>query len=478
MFDHIVTKLAPEMIVGGSVLFGLLVLFAWRWPEICFALGFPAYIFLGQLKQLLPVSNSAGAALFLIAAVIGTVMQGRKFHFGHCEKLIIGLALLMALSLSYSSNPTYGRDKTILFCFMVVPLIIFLPNIIANIKSLQVAVFIIVLTLVIYVFASVLLRLQMSSIEGRISALFGVIQAGQFLGLGVIISWLYINLRRRGDPRRIFFFYLSLLSALLLFMTGTRVAILAIVVTMLFTYWFMHIDWLKRIINQPHKTYITIVLGALILLTSSFALKRTLPEGVYSRYTSIEHFFSNFTPDKIRYWQDSRSRTLNYFSAVEGFLSNPLRGLGAGGYVDALGKYHRIRILTDGIVRAYPHNVVLEFAVEQGILGLVLIFCVLYLNLKIILRLRKLYHGKLQDRFLICFCVSIYVYGLCVSMTSLDIPRMMILWWGMGLLLAADKIYAKRESNSSHCQRMQNHKYSYFSGDIGIAKGISCNSNV
>jgi len=457
MIEHILTKLAPEMVVAGLVLFVLLVLFALRRPEICFALGFPAYIFLGQLKNFWPVSNSAGAAVFPIAAMTGAILRGRQSHFGNCEKLVMGLAILMALSICYSPYPTYGRDKTILFCFMIVPIVIFPTHIITGMTSLRTVVLILALTLVVYVFTSLLALQQIGDIEGRVSGIHGVIQAGQFLGLGLVIAWLYIVLGRRRDPLKIFFFYLMLVAMVLLLMTGTRAAILAIFLTMIFAYWFAHVDWIERIFNQPHKTYVAIVISILIVVTSLLVLRSVLPHEVYDRYTSIEHFFSNFMPDEIRYWQYSAGRSLNYVSAVKAFMAHPVIGSGAGGYVDTFREYRRIPISEDGMAHIYPHNILLEFAAEQGTLGFVLVLCVLYLNLRMILKLRSAYQYEKQNMFLVCCCI--YIYGLCVAMTSLDVPKMVILWWGMGLLLVANKICSTHLSIHPHAWVSRRHEH-------------------
>ena len=117
MLDHILNILDPAMILAGTLLFGMVVLLASRRPDICFMLGFPAIIFLGQLKAYFPVSISAGAAIFPLAAGAGFLLRGGRFHFGYCEKMMIGLGLLMVLSLYCAHDSVYGRDKTILFIF-------------------------------------------------------------------------------------------------------------------------------------------------------------------------------------------------------------------------------------------------------------------------------------------------------------------------------------------------------------------------
>lgn len=464
MFEHIFNKLDPEMIVVGSLLFGLLVLLAGTRPEICFALGFPAYLFLGQLKTYFSVSNSAGAALFPLAAVVACFFRGRRFHFEYCEKLIIGLVLLMVFSICYSPSPTYGRDKAALFCFMVVPVIVFAPNIITSVKSLRSVVSIIVLTLVIFVFTSLFLRWQMGSVMGRVAGLLSVTLASQFLGLAAVISYLYIILIRPRDARKVIFIFVLPISVILLFMTGTRAAVLAIIITLLLIYWFVHIDWFERIFKKPHKTYAMISLGIIIVLTVPFILKKVLPEIIYSRFSSIESFFSNFTAYEIRHWQTSNTRVLNYASAVKSFFAHPLTGVGAGGYKTVLADFGSSQFsgaAFDNLAPAYSHNVVLEFATEQGILGLIAFLCVLYLNFRMILRLRNVYHSNPQNPFLICCCISLYVFGLCVAMTASDIPKMMILWWGMGLLLTIDRIYRQPPLIFSKSHGLSSNKYSF-----------------
>ncbi len=50
---------------------------------------------------------------------------------------------------------------------------------------------------------------------------------------------------------------------------------------------------------------------------------------------------------------------------------------------------------------------------------------------------------------------AFFVYGLGVSMTALDISRMVILWWGCGLVLAADTVYVGRRRRQNVLARAQ-----------------------
>ncbi len=443
MFQHIFNILSIESILLGIPLFGMLLLLAAMRQEICFALGFPAYIFLAQLRYYLPVSNSAGAALFPLAAGIVVFFKTFRFRLGLCEKLILASALLMVISIAYSPTPIYGRDKAILYCFMVVPVIVLAPNVITNVKSLRTVVALICLTSVAFVLISLVMRMQLGSIDGRTTGMLDVIRAGQFLGMSSIIGCVYM-IHRSGAAKKVFFVAIVIAGTFLMFISGTRGAVLAFALSCLFMHWFAHIDWLQRLFTKAHITFATIFFGIIIAVFGGFFLKSFLPENTYQRFAGIENFFNNFTLSQVENWKDSRSRTFNYFSAMKYFSEHPLTGTGAGGYKTVLvtygGKAYKDRA-ADDLVHVYPHNVILEFACEQGVLGLILILWILYLNLRMILRLRKVYGMNPQNSFLILACVTMYFYGLCVSMMSLDVPRMMILWWGMGLLIAADKLF-------------------------------------
>ena len=362
---------------------------------------------------------------------------------------MIGLGLLMALSLHYTSDPTYGRDKTILFFLLVLPIIVIAPSVISSAKSLRSAMFILFWTLVIYVFTSIVLHQQAESVGGRFSTLSDLIITAQYCGLIVVVGFLFLVFGKVGAIGKYFLVCMVSLGTLLLFMTGTRGAVLALVLAMLFVYWFVHVDGFKGLLRRSRQTYVIVLVGSGIMFSGSLVLKNTLPEEIYSRFTSVETFFSNFTYSEVRNWETSSTRMLRYMSATNAFFDHPLTGVGVGGYRTVLleGGYrdlkHRAQLL-DESAHVYPHNMVLEFACEQGILGLIVILWVIYLNFKMICTLRSIYHSDPQRNFVICLCATVYFFGLCVSMTSLDIPRMMILWWGIGLLLAADRIYCRQ----------------------------------
>jgi len=457
------------MVVAAILLFGMTALLASRRPDICFMLGFPALVFMGQLKAYFPVSVSATAAIFPLAAGAGFLLRGGRIRFGPCEKLMIALGLSMAFSLRYTSAPTYGRDKTVLFFFLVLPVVVLAPNIIRSVKSLRLAIFILFGTLAVYVLTSVVLRPQVEGIGERVSVINDVIVAAQYLGLAIIIGFSYLLFGKTSAIGQYFIVCMLPLEALLLFMTGTRGPVFALIVVMLFAYWFLHTEGFKALLYKSRQTYVIIAVVSGLMFSGYFVLKNVLPVETYNRFASVEAFFSDFTSSEVRNWETSSTRILRYMSAANAFFDYPLTGVGAGGYRTVLleGNYRGLKrraLLLDEAAHVYPHNVILEFACEQGMLGLIAILWVIYLNFKMICGLKKVYHSEPQKHFALCFCAMVYFFGLCVSMTSLDIPRMMIFWWGMGLLLVADRIYGKGESILPKSQAAQSSKYVYVQG--------------
>jgi O-antigen ligase len=454
MIDQILNIFSLEMLTVGIVISVFAVFLAYKWPDIVFLLGLPALLFLGQLKNIFPISVSGSATFFPFIAVVGKTLRDQRVLFTRfecCENLLIGLALLMVYSVSYSTYPVYGREKAILFCFMVVPIVLFSHKVITNVRLLHRSMSVITISFVIYVIWSALLLGSKGDFSDRTSSLNDVTVAGQFLGVAAIICFVHTVFGRYKIAQKVFYFFLMIISLLLLLLSGTRAALVAYVLTLLFLYWFVYADWFQRIFNKPGKTY-TIIISMVMIM---FVMGNILPQHILDRFNSIEAIFSNFESNEISNWQESKGRTVNYFSAIKGFISHPFGGVGIGGYESVLIHYGTDLYINpkDQSVHSYPHNLILEIAVEQGVVGLSLILYILYLNFKKILSLRKYIHRDPSHRWIISCCVSIYIYGFLVSMTSLDIPRMMILWWGMGLLLTADRIYNSRPLSWSKCRK-------------------------
>ena len=446
MLDHIFNILSPDILIIGFAFSVILVLFAGSRPAICFSLAFPSLLFLGALKDFLPLSTSAGTAVFPLAAIIGQVAIRNRFHvrrLGHFEFAIIVLALLIAFSVTYSTNKPYGMDKAVLFAFMVVPTIIFAPQVITSIESLRNVIFVITVSLFTYVIWSTINLMGLGEIAGRVSTLADVTRAGQFLGLASVVFLLGAIFARKIGPK-LFSMALAVAGLVLAVATGTRGAMLGVLITLIFAYWFVNADWFARIRRIPATTIALVIFVPMAIAVGAYAVRGAIPESVVSRFSSLHAFFGDFADSEKRDRQSTHSRVFHYNLSYRLFVAHPIRGIGAGSYTNFIREYEGFRFhdVDDKRLRAYPHNLILEFAVEQGIFSLIAILYIQYLCFAMIIRLRRYVHRDSSYLTIITLCVSIYIYGLIVSMISLDVPRMMILWWGMGLLLAVYRIYS------------------------------------
>jgi len=119
-------------------------------------------------------------------------------------------------------------------------------------------------------------------------------------------------------------------------------------------------------------------------------------------------------------------RFLAWFQAIFDFFRSPIFGIGTGSF-----------FLDNPILPLiYPHNLILELASENGIVGLILIVTFLYLPIKYSISNIK-YFGKVQlERYqqlsIIIFCI--YIYSLWNSMFSGDIALNSMVWFSAGLV--------------------------------------------
>ena len=421
---------------------GVFALAVWR-PVLCLSLTLAAYLFVGQLKAFIPVSVTASAAALPVFALLGSLLRGAKLRLGPAEGIMIVTGVVLALSVQYSLSPGYGTAKAIVFCAMVVPLVVALPSVLRSPMSLRQMMKVLTATLVVYVGTSLALSGSAEDVGGRISALMDVTAAGQFLGLALLVLVIKAVDASLGLSVRLSLAALAVAAFVLMIRTGTRAPFVAVLGSLGFLLWYGRV-WMGRHLRiDALRGFRYLLISSGLLIAANAAVSTIVSEDILMRYSSYEALFSNFSDVS-----GQEGRAFNYAIAIEGFLSSPWIGVGAGGYRALLLPYlpvYSLALAEDAPL--YPHNLVLEFAVELGGVGLVLVFGVLYLVFRGLFRLRAQMNAR--NGFDTILCVAFFVYGLGVSMTALDISRMVILWWGCGLVLAAEAVYVGRRKTVS-----------------------------
>ncbi len=206
----------------------------------------------------------------------------------------------------------------------------------------------------------------------------------------------YIGLLIMLNKNRYFIFFTILISCLITFLSGERSATFYVFVYSLVIVFFLNFD-------QKKNFFIF-----LLIIFSSYFTFLTFDKDLKKRHLlSFETIF-DFKENKFTLF--SEAHEYHYLSAYNIFLDNKILGSGPKTYRYEC-RYEKYYISTMSCT-THPHNILLQFASETGILGLLfyvtsLIF--LLVNFfKLLLRYIK-YRNK-EDFFLICLTLCILNY--------------------------------------------------------------------
>lgn len=238
--------------------------------------------------------------------------------------------------------------------------------------------------------------------EQNRSRIFGTIGNPAMLA-GYLLFIFYLSLfliSLSGIKSRNYWYYsgLTVLSAVAIFMTAVRGAVLAFLLSLLiYLIWqgWTHIHKKTKDL-QPKKIKIIVIVLAMIFM---FGLWYA---GLGNRFT--DRIF-NFNLQQITIQQ----RILVWKEAWHGFKERPLFGWGPENFTLVHGKYFEPLVYHGpaGSIFDRPHNVILEILVTQGIIGLA---AYLFLLLSISSFLFKKY--KSHSRAVIIFGCLFFAYGV------------------------------------------------------------------
>jgi len=414
----------------------ILVLLSLRDPFLVFSMSFPAFIFGEVIRTFFPISVSAFTAIFFIAATIGALANGYRFRLDKVQGCFLALIIMIAASLRYSYSPDYGKDKIILLTFVIAPVVILGPILIDNLAKLRKVFSVYYFTLSAYVLYSLFLFI-LRNISGRFGALHDPIFAGQIFGATFLVSFILLSNVRGSNLKKIYALPVGILALYFSLMSGTRAAVFAGITTICVYYWLIGVNIFRQLIKKPLKSYISSLIIIIVFLIIPVGLKSLLPEDIYlERYSSIDRFF---------YIGDAKqpdSRTEHYMLAIDCFKTSPLTGIGVGGYKAEYESYKEGSLTRiDSRYPVYPHNIFLEIASEEGIIAVFLFLIIIIFLSKSFVKIRWFYsyNKSIEAVSIACLCF----YGFIVAQTSLDISKHIFFWWGMGNILAIDRVIGR-----------------------------------
>ena len=294
----------------------------------------------------------------IVLATLGTIIFKSKNQSNELKRefdsSIVALFLLgvyLSLSLLWTQADEYGLFKVQGFWLGVfIPFFVFFEFLRKDIKKLNV---ISKASIIFSITAVTIILIENGgfSIGSRVT-IDGVntIWYGRYIGAGLIFSYYYcFHSKKTAIKRfRIMWFITSIYLLMGLLMNGSRGPLLAAVLAIIIMEFFIFktSNMLVRFLKNIFLTFLSLFCIILLILF----VPRLNPQ----------HFFQD---------QNVIERIEFINMSITGFLEEPLIGWGIGGYST---------LLNENNVRIYPHNIILEFGVELGIIGLCFIAYIVY----------------------------------------------------------------------------------------------------
>jgi O-antigen ligase len=320
--------------------------------------------------------------------------------------LITGIFLLIPiLSLFYSSNQGFGFEKVIYLVISTIPAIIFFYYLCDTLTALRIKIFkysVIITGLATSVLVIIYHPFSYDVYSFAVTNWSHVIY-GRYIGLVLLVTIFF--LLYETDKIKIFLYGAAVvLFGFNSYYTGLRASL--IFITFILIILTIHYIITKKYSLLNFSIMISSVIITVIIILVTFPL--TMNPG--ERY---QYILPGVSGEKFFYEEDAAitSRIDSYNICIERIEESPLLGLGFGGFRS----FYKNDL---PVILAYPHNIFLEFAVELGVPGILLIIGLLYLIFK--------YSYKISFEV---FCFFIYFFGL--SLISKDIPSNTTLWIGL-----------------------------------------------
>ena len=430
----------------AALVFAPLALFAMRKFRAAFI---PPLIFVGYLKT--GESNGFSltdptilALLLLCGSILLDLLLAMTRHEHNCQLGFLtqwkgvasfcALAAVTAVSYLYSPAPSYGWDK--LTRFLVISGILFLSPLVLIRKTDDLRHF----TLAMLICAILLsIKLLYGINDASLFTPAGhsltsesreVTQIGAGQAVGVALLWLlfctHYSLRRLSLLISVPLLCAALIASVA---RGPILFFVAVLVP------FLCLRGVRAAVTATN-VWLPLLLGGLLAVAGSldWLQQQEAAQGKFATKTAeIEEVLrGSSTPT----YTAGRRLTL-YRWALEMFAQKPLTGWGLGGW-----SYYAL----DRDIPAYPHNLVLEIAAEEGVMGLAALGT---LFLTVFLAMRRIWRTSPD----LSFIAPVFAFSLLATMTSGDINVNRPLWLWCGVIFALAGIAQRRLHGSNTVER-------------------------
>ena len=210
------------------------------------------------------------------------------------------------------------------------------------------------------------------------------------------------------------FYFISLFSVIMLFLSGTRGGWIALISTILL------LIYLCKIIKKEFLIIITVV-----FLSSSIAFV-ALPNFKERVFSILDTKVASNT-ERILMWK----------SAIEIFKDNPIHGIGHNSFKEVYNIYY-ISPEAKEVGHTHPHNNFLKILAEGGVIGAIG-YVSFYLYLTYYFYKKYKYNYSMWGLAAIAIIFSIQIEGLTDWNTG-QVPIMREFWFLLGLVIANDNL--------------------------------------
>jgi len=346
-----------------------------KYPEISFALFINAYVIKGGIN--LGYFNLT--AILLIVTVVGFILKqlikkdknaiSLNFKLESPDKFILLFIAVLVIGCIYSLNRNAGIVKALRFIVLV-----FVPYLLARIflvKGDQIKLFLISVSITALTVSVLLVLISIFGkyTGGRMYFLqANPIPVSLLLVVGLVIFFIGItqNIFNEWKYGKLFCALAIIPLLYSIFLVGSRGPIISAIVGLIF----FALILFKTKIKDRNTTIILIITLILILvgiscfdiIYSKLFANQVIPEdnNVVSEVKKIIPNIESFSLKNAKN-MSVNIRLKHYSDAWYLFKNKPLFGIGTGGFPGG-----------------YPHNIFLEIAAENGLLGLIIFFGFLF----------------------------------------------------------------------------------------------------
>lgn len=339
------------------------------------------------------------------------LLTSKSIRIYKIDKMLFIFAAYVLVCTLWSPFLLEGLRKVAEFMLFTLPIVYFIRFFVRDETEIeqvmQVSLFI-AFVLVLYALVSFV---SSGKTVGRVTLrMVHPVAMGLYCALHAYSS-VYFFLKEKKRTLRIYYLFASIIFSLVLLLNGSRASILGLSLLLIWLF-------LRKLIK---RNVLPLIVLLFFLMGSVFIANRFIPILDYLTY----RIFVTGTPQDVA----GQTRIMRYKKSINSIYENPIVGEGTGSNP-----------------WGYTHNIFLEIASENGVIGLFLLFAIIFLFLKI---KRKIKREEIYELIMGLFMISFFV-----GLFSFSYFLHRYLLFSLGLILLSYHLSLKKAKGciSQKCQ--------------------------